>query len=233
MSRSVLIVDDEIDLLLPLKHLFSRCGYEVHTATTGSAALDKLRNASIDIVVLDLMLPDMSGTQVCLKIRNDPATRALPILMLTARCDEIDRLLGFEVGADDYVTKPFSTREVVLRCDALLRRATRNNSDAQPTTKPKDGTLLWIDRPGHRVFVQGIEISLTPLEFKLLTTLMDRKRRVQSRSVLLRDVWDMNTSLSTRTVDTHVQRLRKKLGPAAQLIETVRGVGYRFTPKPG
>jgi two-component system phosphate regulon response regulator PhoB len=179
-------------------------------------------------LLLDLMLPDMSGTEICRQIRVSPRTKQLPVIMLTAKGEEIDRVVGLELGADDYVVKPFSIRELILRMRAVLRRAQRDPDDEVPLVFGD----LHIDPPGHRVWVGGDEITLTYLEFKLLTTLLARKGRVQTRDRLLSDVWDINADVTTRTVDTHVKRLREKLGPAGDYIETVRGVGYRFRARP-
>ncbi|RMG97785.1 MAG: DNA-binding response regulator [Deltaproteobacteria bacterium] len=226
MKRRILLVDDEVDLLEALLYVFRQAGYEVETVTTGRAALERLERGGIDLVIVDLMLPDVTGTQVCLRLRADERTRDLPILVLSARSDEMDRVLGFEVGADDYVTKPFSAREVLLRAEALLRRAGTGGAVA-PSKVIRVGALE-VDLDAHRTYVGGREVELTALEFRLLTTLMERRGRVQPREVLLRDVWGLASDLATRTVDTHVHRLRAKLGVAAASIQTVRGVGYRF-----
>jgi two-component system phosphate regulon response regulator PhoB len=181
-----------------------------------------------DLVLLDWMLPDMSGTEVCRQIKADPALRGTQVVILTAKGEEIDRVVGFELGADDYVVKPFSVRELLLRIQAILRRGT-----LEPTAGAEIvfGTLK-IDRDAHRVWSAGDELELTALEFKLLVTLYDRKNRVQSRATLLSDVWGIEADITTRTVDTHVKRLREKLGASGDYIETVRGVGYRFASTP-
>ena len=209
---SVLLVDDERDLLSLLDFNLRAAGFETLLATTGEQALSHLRRRIPDLVLLDLMLPDVSGTEVCRRIKEDPRSRHVPVVMLTAKGEEVDRVVGFEVGADDYVTKPFSVRELVLRLKAVLRRA----------------GPIRVDVDAHRAFVDGAEVTLTPLEFKLLTTLMSRLGRVQSREQLLEDVWEMSSEVETRTVDTHVKRLREKLGSGRDLLETVRGVGYRL-----
>jgi two-component system phosphate regulon response regulator PhoB len=174
------------------------------------------------------MLPDMSGTEVCRRLRAEDASREIPVIMLTAKGEEVDRIVGFEVGADDYVVKPFSVRELLLRVRAVLRRS--------HSPKTEDGSLafgaLRLDRDSHRVWVDGQEIALTALEFKLLDTFLSRRGRVQSREALLSDVWGIEADVTTRTVDTHVKRLREKLGPAGRYIETLRGVGYRFRDQP-
>jgi two-component system, OmpR family, phosphate regulon response regulator PhoB len=222
---SVLLVDDERDLLSLLDFNLRAAGFETLLATTGEAAVSQLRRRVPDLVLLDLMLPDMSGTEVCRQIKADPRTRHVPVVMLTAKGDEVDRVVGFEVGADDYVTKPFSVRELVLRLKAVLRRS----GAARPTERPPETVgPIRVDVDAHRCYVDGAEVTLTPLEFKLLTTLMARLGRVQSRDALLEDVWDMSSEIETRTVDTHVKRLREKLGSGRDLLETVRGIGYRL-----
>jgi two-component system phosphate regulon response regulator PhoB len=223
-------VDDERDLLSLLDFNLRAAGLETLLATSGEEALAQLRRRVPDVVVLDLMLPDVSGTEVCRQIKADPRTRDVPVLMLTARSEEVDRVVGFEVGADDYVTKPFSVRELVLRVRALLRRA---GAPRPPERLPDAVGPIRVDVDGHRVFVDGAEVVLTPLEFKLLTTFMTRLGRVQSRDQLLEDVWEMSSEIETRTVDTHVKRLREKLGTGRDLLETVRGVGYRLVDPSG
>lgn len=220
----MLLVDDERDLLSLLDFNFRSAGFETALASTGDEALRAAAQRVPDLVLLDLMLPDLPGTEVCRRLKADPRTRDVPVIMLTARGDEIDRIVGFEVGADDYVTKPFSPREVVLRARAILRRAA-----GRTVERPVAAVgAIRVDTEAHRVFVEGAEVALTPLEFKLLRTLMTRLGRVQPRERLLEDVWEMSTEVETRTVDTHMKRLREKLGPARDLIETVRGVGYRM-----
>ncbi len=221
----ILVVDDEPDIRTLVARAFEREGWTVRTAGTGTEALELARRAPPSLVVLDLMLPGMSGTEVCRRLRAEAETRAVPILMLSARSDEIDRVVGFEVGADDYVTKPFSTRELVLRVRALLRRVA-SASDHEGSVV--DGPVLRIDEEAHRAYVHGAEVALTATEFRLLLTLARRADRVQTRATLLQDVWDLPPDLNTRTVDTHMKRLREKLGAASDHIETVRGVGYRF-----
>jgi two-component system phosphate regulon response regulator PhoB len=222
---SVLVVDDERDLLSLLDFNLRAAGFETLVATSAEQALSQLRRRVPDLVLLDLMLPDLPGTEVCRQIKSDPRTRHVPVMMLTAKGDEVDRVVGFELGADDYVTKPFSVRELVLRIRAVLRRA----AGARPAERPPARVgPIEVDLEAHRVHVDGAEIQLTPLEFKLLTTLMGRLGRVQSREQLLEDVWEMSSELETRTVDTHVKRLREKLGSGRDLLETVRGIGYRL-----
>jgi two-component system phosphate regulon response regulator PhoB len=223
--QSILLVDDERDLLSVLEFNLRAAGFETSLASSGEEALAQLRRRVPDLVVLDLMLPDVSGTEICRRIKADPRTQAVPVVMLTAKSEEVDRVVGFELGADDYVTKPFSVRELVLRVRALLRRSGAPHAADRP---PEGVGPVRVDVDQHRAFVDGTEVSLTPLEFRLLTTFMSRLGRVQSREQLLADVWEMSSELETRTVDTHVKRLREKLGPARELLETVRGVGYRL-----
>ncbi len=222
---SVLLVDDERDLLSLLDFNYRAAGFETLLATTGEQALAHLRRRIPDMVLLDLMLPDVPGTEVCRQLKSDPRTRHVPVVMLTAKGDEVDRVVGFELGADDYVTKPFSVRELVLRLKAVLRRAGPARVGERP---PESVGPIRVDVDAHRAFADGVEIQLTPLEFRLLTTFMARLGRVQSREQLLEDVWEMSSEVETRTVDTHVKRLRDKLGSGRDLLETVRGVGYRL-----
>jgi two-component system, OmpR family, phosphate regulon response regulator PhoB len=221
---SVLIVDDERDLVNLLDFNLRQAGFETAVALTGEQALSQVRRRVPDLVLLDLMLPDIPGTEVCRQLKGDPRTRNVPVVMLTAKGEELDRVVGFEIGADDCVTKPFSVRELVLRLKAVLRRGPRGPSERAPEPVGP----LRVDAEAHRAYVGEEEIVLTPLEFRLLSTLMARAGRVQSREQLLSDVWEMSTELETRTVDTHVKRLREKLGPARDLLETVRGIGYRL-----
>ncbi|EDM75869.1 two component transcriptional regulator, winged helix family protein [Plesiocystis pacifica SIR-1] len=225
MPTTILIVEDEQDLLDTLEFNLQREGYATRRAASGRAGLEAAAlEPAPDLVLLDLMLPDISGTEVCRQLRAAERTRSVPVVMLTARGEEVDRVVGFEVGADDYVTKPFSVRELMLRVRAILRRA---GTKAEAPSRLQHGDLE-VDVAGHRVWVGGNEIRLTALEFRLLATLLSRAGRVQTRDTLLSDVWGMHAGLTTRTVDTHVTRLRKKLGDAGSYIETLRGVGYRF-----
>jgi two-component system phosphate regulon response regulator PhoB len=221
----VLIIDDEEDLLSTLEYNLQREGHQTRTALTGTEGLTEAAKDPVpDIVLLDLMLPDMSGVEVCRKLKEDNRTRGVPVLMLTARTGEIDRVVGFEVGADDYVVKPFSVRELMLRIRAILRRAQPSEQERKELAFGE----LKVDEDGHRVWVDGAEITLTAIEFKLLVTLLSRKGRVQTRERLLNEVWGIQADITTRTVDTHVKRLRQKLGSAGSYIETRRGVGYCF-----
>ncbi|HEY1534945.1 MAG TPA: response regulator [Polyangiaceae bacterium] len=227
MAR-ILVIEDEADIRQVLDYNLKSAGHEVVEASRGVDGLRLLREREPDLVLLDLMLPDMPGTEVCRSIKDNPATRALPVVMLTARGEEIDRVVGFEIGADDYITKPFSVRELVLRIRAVLRRRELPVTDG-PSIEFGN---LRLDRAAHRVWVETEEVELTALEFKLLVTLYERRNRVQSRSALLDEVWGIDTKISTRTVDAHVKRLREKMGAARDYIETVRGVGYRFAEVP-
>jgi len=220
----ILIVEDEADLANLVELNLEQAGLEAEIALTGEAALAMVRERVPDLVLLDLMLPDISGKEVCRRFRSDPRMKRVPIVMLTAKGEEADRVEGFEVGADDYVTKPFSPRELVLRVKAILRRA----APGEVAEKVKLGQLT-IDLGSHRASVAGEEVELTALEFKLLHHLMTHSGLVQTREQLLADVWGITSQLETRTVDTHVMRLRDKLGVARNQVETVRGVGYRMS----
>ena len=222
-GKTILIVEDERDVLDLLALNLRKAGFTISTASDGAAGLRKVRNESPALIVLDLMLPKMSGLEICKILKSDPATRQIPVLMLTAKAEEIDRIVGLEFGADDYVTKPFSPREVALRIRAILRR-----SDGKPDEEHLSAGPIVIDPARHEVSVHGKRVNLTSLEFKLLRTLMQRRGRVQDRDRLLNEVWGYEAVIDTRTVDTHVRRLRKKLGKAADAIESVRGFGYRL-----
>jgi two-component system phosphate regulon response regulator PhoB len=221
----ILVVDDEPDLLELVRFNLSQAGFEVETAQGGQEGLEKAQRRRPDLVVLDLMLPDLPGTEVCRRLRIDPALAGLPILMLTARSEEIDRVVGLELGADDYVTKPFSPRELVLRVRAILRRT---RAEGEPAKLLRQGALE-LDPERHRCKVDDREVKLTAKEFELLRALMERPGRVLSRDRLLDEVWGSDITVTSRTIDTHLKRLREKLGNAGDLVETVRGVGYRFT----
>ena len=228
----ILIVEDEQDLASTLSFNLEREGYTTRVAHDGAQAMRLLYEEPMpDLVVLDLMLPDTSGTEICRKIRSDERTRHIPVLMATAKGEEIDRVVGFEVGADDYVTKPFSVRELILRIRAILRRAS-TGVEEEPEDESMEFGPLVLDPEAHRVLLDDEEIHLTALEFKLLQTFMARRGRVQTREILLQDVWGMSANVVTRTVDTHVKRLREKLGDAGAYIETLRGIGYRFRESP-
>jgi len=233
MIATILLVEDELDLVRTLEYSLQREGYVVRSATTGKAAIELLsaHGALVpDLVLLDLMLPDMAGTEICRRIRTHERTRNVPVIILTAKTEEIDRVVGFEVGADDYVTKPFSVRELSLRIRAILRRAHVEPGDTGASVQSFG--RLRADGEAHRVWVDDQELRLTALEFRLLSTFMARRGRVQTRETLLSDVWGIQADVTTRTVDTHVKRLREKLGAAGEYVETVRGVGYRWRSVP-
>ena len=223
-TNSILIVDDDERV----RALFAAClrtkGYEVREAETGGEGLQLAQKHMPDLVLLDVRLPDISGVEICKGIRTSGIRT--PIIVLSAIGEEIDKVLLLEIGADDYVVKPFSVRELLLRIDAVLRRG------RSPDQRLIEVAELHIDKEAHRVTVGGEEVALTALEFKLLVTLTERRDRVQGRGTLLSDVWAMDSEIASRTVDTHVKRLRDKLGTAGRFIETVRGVGYRFSEAP-
>lgn len=225
MKSKILVVDDEPDAVELVAFNLRNAGFDVVTAEDGAAALKKARSTTPDLMVLDVMLPEIDGFEVCKLLRRDPATAAMPIIMLTAKAAEIDRVLGLEFGADDYLTKPFSPRELILRIKKLIQRKT---GAAEKAELYRAGALM-LDTARHVVTVKDKPIILTATEFNLLLVLLQRRGRVQSRDQLLRDVWGYDRIVDTRTVDTHMRRLREKLGPASEFLETVRNVGYRFT----
>lgn len=232
MTRpKVLIVDDEADLLKLLEFNLQQGGFDTCTASTGAGAVERARAERPDVVLLDLMLPDIQGTEVCRQLRQMPETSDVAIVMVTAKGEEIDRVVGFELGADDYVVKPFSPRELVLRVKAVLKRSGRTASAPEEPRDVLELGDLRVDVSAHEVYVDGELVELTVLEFRLLSQLMSRVGRVQSRERLLDEVWG-DVSVTERTVDTHMKRLREKLGPASRYLETVRGVGYRFARQP-
>lgn len=222
---NIVVVEDEADLRMVIEFNLKKAGHDVRLATSGAEGLRLCREGTPDLVLLDLMLPDIGGLDVCRQLKESTETKKVAVIMLTARGEETDRVVGFEVGADDYVVKPFSVRELLLRIDAILRRSI----GPEPG---EAGTVIFgrlkMDRAAHRVWVDEEEIELTALEFKLLNTLFERRNRVQSRSELLDVVWGIRADVTTRTVDTHVKRLREKIKGARDYLETVRGVGYRF-----
>src|ERR1700736_2921490 len=223
-SKRILIVEDEKDVVDLLTLNLRKAGsFVLSTAADGAAGLAKARAEKPDFIILDLMLPRMPGLEVCKILKSDPSTRHIPIMMLTAKAEEIDRIVGLEFGADDYVTKPFSPREVILRIKAILRRGETSRDEDRLAAG-----AITIDPARHEVSVAGERVSLTTIECKLLSTLMRRRGRVQARDRLLNDVWGYERVIDTRTVDTHVRRLREKLGKAGDAIETVRSFGYRF-----
>lgn len=223
-KERILVVDDERDIVALVVYHLAKDGYQVSSASNGNEALATARRERPALIVLDLMLPGQSGFDVLEQLRADPATAGIAVLMLTARKEEPDRIKGLSLGADDYLTKPFSPQELVLRVKAILRRSSAASTNGDLLTF---GSLV-IDRAAHTVHVSGREIELTPTEYKLLLLLAERRGRVQERAHLLESVWDAAPDIQTRTVDMHIQRLRTKLEGAGDLIETVRGFGYRL-----
>ena len=225
MSQKIYIVEDEPDIRETLKYNFSNEGFKVFTAPNGEEALSNIKKVLPDVLILDLMLPGLSGLDVCKSIRADDDIRDMSIIMLTAKGEEIDRVIGFELGADDYVTKPFSVRELILRVKVLLKKQRESLVENKLVTFGP----IRIDLDAHELKINNKEIVLTALEFKLLQHLVKRKGRVQTREQLLGDVWGYSAEVTTRTVDTHIKRLREKLGNTSDYIQTIRGVGYRFS----
>jgi len=224
LKQRVVVVEDEQDILDLVAYHFGKAGFQVLAATDGLKAIDLVRDELPDLIILDLILPGLEGTEVCKALKADEKTKHIPILVLTAKGEEIDRIVGFELGAEDYVVKPFSPRELVLRAKAILKR-TREPIAGQDVLRIGD---LTIDVSRHRVEVSGDEVPFTSTEFKLLHKLAEKPGRVFTREQLLESVWGYDYVGFTRTVDTHVRRLRRKLGKAGDYIQTVRGVGYRF-----
>lgn len=227
MSR-ILIVEDEQDLAELLEYNLRAEGYETEHAPNGAAALSRARANPPDLVLLDLMLPDIAGSEVLRLLKADKASRKASVIIVTARGQETDRIQGLELGADDYVVKPFSVRELLLRVKAVLRRGGEEPGNATVISAGN----IQLDPSKYEVQVGGNTVQLTALEFRLLRTLMERADRVQTREVLLADVWGITAEVNTRTVDTHIKRLREKLGPGGDIVETVRGVGYKLATKP-
>ena len=218
----VLVIDSDEAAITEIVPALLEAGHAVRVTRTGAGGLVGARGQRPDVVILEALLPDISGTEVCRSLKSDEATRETCVIFVSTKNADVDRLVALELGADDYIAKPFVTREIVLRVGAVLRRSSRGAS-SRPISGP-----LSIDRAAHRVFVEGRDVNLTALELRLLCALYDAGSRVQSRETLLRDVWGDESGITTRTVDTHVKRLRKKLGPAAGCIRSVRGVGYGF-----
>ena len=225
----ILVIEDEPDIRRNLEYNLSREGFSVSGAASISEAKLILNSDFFNLILLDLMLPDGSGLDLCKSIKADVKTESIPIIILTAKDDEVDRVVGFELGADDYVTKPFSVRELILRVKAVLKRGTKKREIVEVERQFAD---LKIDVDSHEVHVDDKKINLTALEFRLLRQLVDRRGRVQSRDQLLSDVWGYRSEVTTRTVDTHVKRLREKLGPMGKYVQTIRGVGYKFARTP-
>lgn len=224
-KEKILVVEDEKDIATLIEHNLTSVGYRVSVLHSGDEVLARLGKETYKLLVLDIMLPGMSGLEVCRAVKAHTQHRHIPIIFLTAKNDEIDRIVGFELGVDDYIAKPFSPREFILRVRALMARTAKMKPSEDPFF---ECTNLKVDWLGHRIFVKAVEVMLTKLEFNLLRHLVNSRGRVLNRDYLLDQVWGYNTDLETRTVDTHVKRLRDKLGIAGEYIETVRGVGYRF-----
>jgi two-component system, OmpR family, phosphate regulon response regulator PhoB len=224
MKERILVVEDDKHISKLVKFNLEKADYECTVAATGEKALEVLNDRPADLIILDIMLPGMDGFGICRAIKEKDKLKNIPIIMLTAKGEEVDRIVGLELGADDYIVKPFSPRELVLRVKAILKRG--------KTEEAKKDILvageIIVNIPKHKVTVKGKAVNLTQMEFKLLVTLMERRSRVQPRERLLSDVWEMDTVVDTRTIDTHVKRLREKLGKSGSLIETVRGLGYKF-----
>ena len=229
MSQKILIIEDEPDIRKTLEYNISREGYKVISASSLSEARQNLESSSFSLLLLDLMLPDGSGLDLFRELKQDKSKSSMPVIILTAKDDEVDKVVGFELGADDYVTKPFSVRELILRVKAVLKRGVSKSDNVEVQRQFGE---LKIDVDSHEVFVNDEQISLTALEFKLLRQLVDRRGRVQSRDQLLSDVWGYSSDVTTRTVDTHIKRLREKLGDMGKYVQTIRGVGYKFTRTP-
>ena len=229
MSQKILIIEDEPDIRETLVYNFSREGYDILSASSLLEARSQIESNTFSLILLDLMLPDGSGLDLCREIKSDKYKSSIPIIILTAKDDEVDKVVGFELGADDYVTKPFSVRELILRAKAVLKRGEKESDNVE--IKRQFGQLS-IDIESHEVFVDNVEIILTAIEFKLLCQLIDRRGRVQSRDRLLSDVWGYTAEVTTRTVDTHIKRLRLKLGSMGKYVQTIRGIGYKFTRTP-
>lgn len=224
IAGNILIVEDDKHISKLIKYNLEKAGFNCKIVITGEEALEVLDSQPIDLIILDIMLPKMDGFETCKQIRQDKRTSHIPIIMLTAKGQEVDKIVGFELGADDYIVKPFSPRELVLRVKAILKRGKLKEA----TKEILNIEQLVVDTARHKVKINNKEAKLTKMEFKLLVTLMSRKGRVQSRDQLLDDVWGVSSDVTTRTVDTHIKSLRQKLGKTGKLIETVRGIGYRI-----
>ena len=229
MTSRVLIIEDEPDIRKTIDYNLSKESYEVIQAASIEEGEKALASNKIDVIILDLMLPDGSGLTLCRDIKSEPNTKNIPVIILTAKTEEVDRVVGFELGADDYVTKPFSVRELILRVKAILKRGV--STEIQTDNAQDTFGELTLNYDEYQAYINNEEISLTALEFKLLKHLINRKGRVQTRDQLLEDVWGYSSNVTTRTVDTHIKRLREKLGIVGEHIQTIRGVGYRFSRK--
>ena len=229
MSQKILLIEDEPDIRKTLEYNLSREGFDVICASSLSEGKNYINTNQFSLILLDLMLPDGSGLDLCRELKTDSDKKLTPIIILTAKDDEVDKVVGFELGADDYVTKPFSVRELILRVKAVLKRGNAKSENLEVQRQFGD---LVIDVESHEVFVNKEHVVLTALEFKLLRQLVDRRGRVQSRDQLLSDVWGYSADVTTRTVDTHIKRLREKLGAMGKYVQTIRGVGYKFSRTP-
>ena len=229
MTSRVLVIEDEPDIRKTIDYNLSKESYEVIQASSIEEGENALASNKIDVIILDLMLPDGSGLTLCRDIKSEPNTKNIPVIILTAKTEEVDRVVGFELGADDYVTKPFSVRELILRVKAILKRGV--STEIKTDNVQDSFGELTLNYDEHQAYINNEEISLTALEFKLLKHLINRKGRVQTRDQLLEDVWGYSSNVTTRTVDTHIKRLREKLGIVGEHIQTIRGVGYRFSRK--
>ena len=229
MTSRVLIIEDEPDIRKTIDYNLSKESYEVIQASSIEEGEKALASNKIDVIILDLMLPDGSGLTLCRDIKSEPSTKNIPVIILTAKTEEVDRVVGFELGADDYVTKPFSVRELILRVKAILKRGA--STEIKTDNVQDSFGELTLNYDEHQAYINNEEISLTALEFKLLKHLINRKGRVQTRDQLLEDVWGYSSNVTTRTVDTHIKRLREKLGIVGEHIQTIRGVGYKFSRK--
>ena len=230
MSNKVLVIEDEPDIRKTLEYNLTREGFEVSGCGSIKEAKKLIEIPNFSIILLDLMLPDGSGLDLCREVKSNSLTEDIPIIILTAKDDEVDKVVGFELGADDYVTKPFSVRELILRVKAILKRNTKTSS--MPLKINRNFGSLKMDIESHEVFIDDEEVILTALEFKLLNQLVERRGRVQTRDQLLSDVWGYSSDITTRTVDTHIKRLREKLGSMGKYVQTIRGVGYKFSRTP-
>ena len=230
MNVNILVIEDEPDIRRNLEYNLGREGFKASSVGSLEEANEKLKSKKFDLILLDLMLPDGSGLDLCKKIKSNSETEATPIIILTAKDDEVDKVVGFELGADDYVTKPFSVRELILRVKAILKRSDTKTKEVVEVERQFGD--LKIDVDSHEVHVDSQLVELTALEFRLLKELVDKRGRVQSRDQLLSEVWGYNAEVTTRTVDTHIKRLREKLGSMGKYVQTIRGVGYKFSRTP-
>ncbi len=225
MGKKILIVEDDKNISKLIQYNLEKAGFICIQKFTGEDALDFLDKESVDLVILDIMLSGMDGFEVCKELKQNPNTSFIPVLILTAKSEEIDRVLGFELGADDYVVKPFSTRELILRVKSIIKRFKKTDFSDEQVLSYRNLTL---DSLKHKIMIDNKTIELTPMEFKLLSVLIKRQDRVQSRDNLLNDVWGITAEVTTRTVDTHIKKLRKKIGKLGRFIKTIRGLGYKL-----